>query len=89
MPYKESTNSAHDTELSARPRGLLRARRWMGSWKEHRENRSNDTRNMPTVVLNTVGLCTTTRKLLAVVEMVVIVVFIFTLICIWQVELTP
>ena len=75
MPYKESTNSAHDTELSARLGELLRARRWMGSWKEHRENRSNDTRNMPTVILNTVGLCTTARKLLAMVEMVVMWLF--------------
>ena len=75
MPYKESTNSAPDTELSARPGELLRARRWVGSWKEHRENRSKDTRNMPTVILKTVGLCTTARKLLAMVEMVVMWLF--------------
>lgn len=28
--------------------------------------KSNDTRNMPTVILKTVGLCATTRKLLTV-----------------------
>ena len=51
--------------------------------------KSNDTRNMPTVILKTVGLCATTRKLLTVAGMVVMVVFIFIFICIWQVELTP